>query len=56
MERIMHGGLTFVALAVLVSACSRQDAPLSRSAASVSGARAVVLKVDGMQRGAGGKT
>ncbi|MBI2932793.1 MAG: hypothetical protein HYY16_14190 [Planctomycetes bacterium] len=50
----------FVGIAVLVTSCSKQPPPPSRNAGATSGdpsiARAVVLKVEGMQRGEGGKT
>jgi len=56
-EVIMYRLAFFASLAVLVTSCSKgeESAPKSKPTAS-DASHKVVLKVDGMQRGEGGKT
>ncbi len=57
-EMNMHRLALLMGLAVLATSCSKEASPPSPKAGAGERAvaRAIVLKVDGMQRGAGGKT
>jgi hypothetical protein len=59
-EMILSRLRLVMSLALLVASCSKEAPPPSPSAGAPSGdpsiARVVVLKIEGMQRGEGGKT